>query len=114
MSDEAVALSPVTTQKPRRSPLQLVAVIPLLVAASLVPFVASSFHLLQLAAVVIYSIALLGLNILTGYNGQISLGHGAFFAVGAYVTAILLERTGIPYWATIPLAGAVCLLVGFL
>jgi branched-chain amino acid transport system permease protein len=51
---------------------------------------------------------------LTGYNGQISLGHGAFFAIGAYTTAILLERTGIPYWATIPIAGVICLLVGFL
>src|SRR4051812_20324445 len=86
----------------------------LLAGAALVPFVVSSFHLLQATMVVVYAIALLGLNILTGYNGQISLGHGAFFAIGAYVTAILLERTGIPYWATIPIAGAVCLLVGFL
>ena len=52
--------------------------------------------------VVIYAIALLGLNILTGFNGQISLGHGAFYAIGAYTTAILLERTGIPYWAHDP------------
>ena len=55
-----------------------------------------------------------GLNILTGFNGQISLGHGAFYAIGAYTTAILLDRTGIPYWAAIPIAGAVCLVVGFL
>ncbi|MGZ3410304.1 MAG: branched-chain amino acid ABC transporter permease [Xanthobacteraceae bacterium] len=85
-----------------------------IVAAAFVPFVVSSFHLLQLTMVVIYAIALLGLNILTGFNGQISLGHGAFYAIGAYTTAILLERTGIPYWATIPIAGAVCLVVGFL
>ena len=82
--------------------------------AALLPFVVSSFHLLQLTMVVIYAIALLGLNILTGFNGQISLGHGAFYAIGAYTTAILLDRTGIPYWATIPIAGAVCLVVGFL
>ena len=88
--------------------------ITLLVLACLVPFVVSSYRLLQLTSVVIYAIALLGLNILTGYNGQISLGHGAFFAIGAYTTAILLERTGIPYWATIPIAGAICLVVGFL
>jgi branched-chain amino acid transport system permease protein len=94
--------------------LPLVAIVALLVLACLVPFVASSYRLLQLTSVVIYSIALLGLNILTGYNGQISLGHGAFFAIGAYTTAILLERTGIPYWATIPIAGVICLLVGFL
>jgi branched-chain amino acid transport system permease protein len=94
--------------------LGIAAIAALLVLACLVPFVVSSYRLLQLTSVVIYSIALLGLNILTGYNGQISLGHGAFFAIGAYTTAILLERTGIPYWATIPIAGAICLVVGFL
>ena len=47
----------------------------------------------------VYAIALLGLNILTGYNGQISLGHGAFYAIGAYVAAILMDKFGVPYWA---------------
>jgi branched-chain amino acid transport system permease protein len=51
---------------------------------------------------------------LTGYNGQISLGHGAFYAIGAYTTAILMEHYGVPYWATIPVAAAVCLIAGFL
>src|SRR5436305_4555542 len=74
----------------------------------------SNFRLFQFTQVFIYAIALLGLNLLTGYNGQISLGHGAFYAMGAYAAAILMERAGVPYWATIPLAGAVCLLVGFL
>jgi branched-chain amino acid transport system permease protein len=64
--------------------------------------------------VLIYAIALLGLNILTGYNGQVSLGHGAFYAIGAYVTAILMDKFGVPYWMCIPAAGAVCLLAGFL
>ncbi len=59
-------------------------------------------------------IALLGLNILTGYNGQISLGHGAFYAIGAYSAAVLMDRLGAPYWATLPAAGAVCLVAGFL
>ena len=62
----------------------------------------------------VYAIALLGLNMLTGYNGQISLGHGAFYAIGAYTAAILMDKFGVPYWATIPVAGAVCLVVGFL
>jgi branched-chain amino acid transport system permease protein len=62
----------------------------------------------------VYAIALLGLNILTGYNGQISLGHGAFYAMGAYCAAILMDKFGFPYWATLPIAGAVCLLFGFL
>jgi branched-chain amino acid transport system permease protein len=62
----------------------------------------------------VYAIALLGLNLLTGYNGQISLGHGAFYAIGAYCAAILMDKYGVPYWATLPVAGAVCLLAGFL
>jgi len=64
--------------------------------------------------VLAYAIALLGLNMLTGYNGQISLGHGAFYAIGAYTAAILMDKAGWPYWATIPVAGAVCFVAGFL
>jgi branched-chain amino acid transport system permease protein len=67
-----------------------------------------------MALVLVYANALLGLNILTGYNGQISLGHGAFYAIGAYCAAILMDQAGFPYWATVPVAGAVCLLAGFL
>jgi branched-chain amino acid transport system permease protein len=83
-------------------------------AACILPFVLSNYRTFQLTLVMIYAIALLGLNILTGYNGQISLGHGAFYAIGAYVAAILMDKFGVPYWATIPVAGAVCLLAGFL
>ena len=68
----------------------------------------------QFTLVLVYAIALLGLNMLTGYNGQISLGHGAFYAIGAYVAAILMDKFGMPYWATLPVAGAVCFVVGFL
>ncbi len=94
--------------------IRIAGLIALLVIALLIPFMASSYRLLQFTMVVIYSIALLGLNILTGFNGQISLGHGAFYAIGAYTTAILLERTGIPYWGAVPIAGAICLVAGFL
>ena len=83
-----------------------------LVAIAL-PFVASSYRTFQFTLVMVYAIALLGLNILTGYNGQISLGHGAFYAIGAYCTAILMDQVGMPYWATVPVAGVVCLVVGF-
>jgi branched-chain amino acid transport system permease protein len=51
---------------------------------------------------------------LTGINGQISLGHGAFFAIGGYGTAILIAKLGVPYWVAIPIAGAVCFGAGFL
>jgi len=86
----------------------------LLAVACVLPFVVTDYRSFQLTLVMIYAIALLGLNILTGYNGQISLGHGAFYAVGAYCTAILIDKFGVPYWLTVPAAGAVCLLVGFL
>ena len=58
---------------------------------------------------------MLGLHILTGYNGQISLGHGAFFAIGAYITAILMYAVRLcPIWATLPFSAIVCAAVGFL
>jgi branched-chain amino acid transport system permease protein len=85
----------------------------LLVACAL-PFLVSNYRTFQLTLVLVYAIALLGLNILTGYSGQISLGHGAFYALGAYVTAILMDKAGVPYWATVPAAGAVCFVAGFL
>ena len=74
----------------------------------------SNYRVFQLTLVLAYAIALLGLNMLTGYNGQISLGHGAFYAIGAYTAAILMDKAGVPYWATIPVAGAVCFVAGFL
>lgn len=86
----------------------------LLTAACALPFVVSNYRTFQFTLVLVYAIALLGLNILTGYNGQISLGHGAFYALGAYCAAILMDKMGAPYWVTIPAAGAVCLVAGFL
>jgi branched-chain amino acid transport system permease protein len=86
----------------------------LLLVACALPFFVSSYRTFQLTLVLIYAIALLGLNILTGYNGQVSLGHGAFYAIGAYVAAVLMDKAGVPYWATLPAAGAVCLVAGFL
>lgn len=86
----------------------------LMVVACALPFLVGNYRTFQLTLVMVYAIALLGLNMLTGYNGQISLGHGAFYAIGAYCAAILMDKYGVPYWATIPAAGAVCLVVGFL
>ena len=85
-----------------------------LALACVLPFTMSGFRVFQFTQVYIYAIALLGLNILTGYNGQISLGHGAFYAIGAYTTAIMIDRWNIGYGWTIPVAGLLCLVVGFL
>lgn len=92
----------------------VLAAVLLVALACVLPFVVSNYRVFQLTMVLIYAIALLGLNILTGYNGQVSLGHGAFYAIGAYVTAILMDRFGVPYWLCIPAAGAICLAAGFL
>jgi branched-chain amino acid transport system permease protein len=77
------------------------------------PTVTNQFFTFEFAKVAVYAIAIIGLNILTGYSGQISLGNGAFMAVGGYTTAILVHRTGIPYWTTIPAAALVAGIFGF-
>jgi branched-chain amino acid transport system permease protein len=71
------------------------------------PFVLSDFRTVQLATVGAYFIAILGLDILTGHSGQISLGHGAFMAVGGYTTAILMANHGVQDVWTIPIAAGV-------
>ena len=78
------------------------------------PLFMSGFRLFQFTQVCIYAIALMGLNLLTGYNGQFSLGHGAFYAIGAYVSAIMMDHWQISYGWTIPVSGLLCLIVGFL
>lgn len=78
------------------------------------PTVTNQFFTFEFAKVAIFAIALIGLNILTGYSGQISLGNGAFMAVGGYTTAILVHRAGVPYWATIPVAALTAGIFGFL
>ncbi len=76
-------------------------------------FLAESYQLFQLTLAAIYAIAILGLNLVTGYNGQISLGHGAFYAAGAYVAAIMMDKLNLPYWSTLPAAAVLCGLLGY-
>jgi branched-chain amino acid transport system permease protein len=76
------------------------------------PYFLSDFRELQFGYVAIYFIAILGLNVLTGYTGQISLGHGAFMMVGAYTTAILVADHAWNVYATIPVAALVAGLAG--
>ena len=70
-----------------------------------VPLFASQYTLYIINTIGIYSIAAIGLNLLIGYTGQISMGHGAFFGVGAYAAAVFYTRFGFPFWAAIPAAG---------
>ncbi len=78
------------------------------------PTVISSFLASEWAQALILAIAIMGLNILVGYSGQLSLGHGAFMALGAYTSAILAHRYKIDYLLTIPIAALFTGLVGFL
>ena len=78
------------------------------------PTVVSSFQSSEWTQVLIFAIVIMGLNILVGYSGQISLGHGALMAVGAYTSAILIHRYHVDYLVTLPIAGLVTGLVGFL
>ncbi len=77
-----------------------------------VPAIAGSYTLYILNHVAIAAIAVIGLNLLTGYTGMISLGHGAFFGVGAYTAAILIGRLDLPFWLAVIGAGCLTALVG--
>lgn len=78
----------------------------------IVPFIAEAYFLYILVIIAITSIAALGLNILVGFTGQLSLGHGAFFGVGAYTAAVLSTEFQCPFIIALPAAGLVTALVG--
>ena len=109
----------------REPPVQILAGIPMptwrlillgagLVILAVIPFVLKNFYIFQITLAIIYGVAILGLNLLTGFNGQFSLGHSAFYAIGAYTAAIMMENLGISYVWTIPVAAIVCFVFGFL
>jgi len=97
-----------------RSHIPLIALALTLAAVPLL--VNDAYYLSMLIFIGIYAIATMGLNLLMGYAGQISLGHAAFFAIGAYVSAILTARYSVPCLpaaaAGVALAGAVAYLIG--
>ena len=92
--------------------LPIVALVGLLAALAFVPLVAGTYWLDVLNRIGIAIIGAIGLNILVGFTGQISIGHAAFLAVGAYSTAILETKAGLPFWLAIPLAAAVTSVFG--
>jgi branched-chain amino acid transport system permease protein len=84
----------------------------LIILFGVIPFVSSSYMLYIFNIIGIYAIAAIGLNLLIGYTGQISLGHGAFFGVGAYTAAILSTTLNFPFWLAVPAAGLMTAAVG--
>jgi branched-chain amino acid transport system permease protein len=85
-----------------------------LLILALIPLAATNFVTFQITMLLVYAIAILAINILTGSSGQFSLGQSAFFAIGAYTSAILVEHGGVNYLLTLPIAAAVCFVTGFL
>lgn len=78
----------------------------------LFPFLADAHWLAVGNLALVTVVGSVGLMVLTGYTGQISLGHAAFLALGAYTTAVLSSRFGMPVWVVLPAAGTVAALVG--
>src|ERR1051325_4396146 len=91
-------------------------IIACVVLALVLPFLVKNFLVFQLTLAIVYALAILGLNLLTGFNGQFSLGHSAFYAIGAYTAAIMMDpdHFGLAYYWTLPAAGVICLVSGFL
>ena len=100
--------------RPGLAPLRWVGLLVLLGALVALPFFLSDYRTFQFTQAIVYAIVLLGLNLLTGYNGQISLGHGAFFGLGAFVSGILVTEHGWYVEATIPVGALAAALLGVL
>lgn len=88
--------------------------IALAVFACALPFLLEGYHVYVATQLLIYAIAIQGINLLTGYSGQLSFGHSAFFAIGAYVVAGLYYHFGVPYAAGMAVGTLLCLALGFL
>src|SRR2546423_3248250 len=78
----------------------------------IVPLTLGEYYVSILNLILIAIVGALGLNIRVGYNGQISIGHGAFMSVGAYTAANLVVRLDAPFWVTIPAGGLMAALIG--
>jgi len=92
----------------------LAGTIVLLTSLVVLPFLVGNYSLYIINLIAINAIVAIGLNILVGYTGQISLGHAGFFAIGAYTCVLLMVKAGVPFLLALPAAGFVSALFGFL
>ena len=112
---EAVTDAPAVEAVPKRAlTLGTGTSLTVLAALILAPLFVKNFIIFQMTMLLIYGLAVLALNILTGGSGQFSLGQSAFYAVGAYTSAILMEQYDVNYALTLPIAGILCFVMGFL
>ena len=113
-AEDVVTEAPAVEAVPKRAmTLGLGTSLVVLAALVLAPLFVKNFIIFQMTMLLIYGLAVLALNILTGGSGQFSLGQSAFYAVGAYTSAILMEHVGMNYALTLPIAGIVCFAFGF-
>jgi branched-chain amino acid transport system permease protein len=112
---ETVTEAPAIDAVPKKAmTLSLGTSLVVLLALLLIPLFVKNFIIFQLTTVLILGIAVLALNILTGGSGQFSLGQSAFYALGAYTSAILIEHGNMNYALTLPIAALICFVFGFL
>src|SRR5664279_932255 len=88
--------------------------ISLLVVLFTIPLYASNYWLYLFNLIMVHIILAVGLNILVGSTGQISLGHAGFFAIGAYATVLLMTKLQVPFFAAIIIAGFIAAFFGFI
>jgi ABC-type branched-subunit amino acid transport system ATPase component/ABC-type branched-subunit amino acid transport system permease subunit len=86
----------------------------LAIALLVAPFVLASFHLFVISLALVYTIAILGVNVVFGYAGQVSLGHAGFAALGAYTTALLMVHLQAPFWIGVIAGAGVAGVFGYL
>ena len=112
---ESVSQAPAVAAPSKKSmTVGTTATLVVLAALLISPLFVKNFIIFQMTMVLIYAIAILSLNLLTGGSGQFSLGQSAFYAVGAYTAGILMEHFGVSYVLTLPAAGLICFIFGFL
>ncbi|WP_322516240.1 branched-chain amino acid ABC transporter permease [Rhodopseudomonas palustris] len=111
---EIVETPPIETTPKKYMALGTYASVVVVILLCAAPLIAKNFVIFQMTMVLIYAIAVLALNILTGGSGQFSLGQSAFYALGAYTSAILMETFGVNYALTLPVAGGICFIAGYL
>jgi len=113
-AEDVVTEAPAVEAVPKRA-MTLGTGTSLVVLAALIvtPMLVKNFIVFQMTMVLVYGIAVLALNILTGGSGQFSLGQSAFYALGAYTTAVLMENVNMNYALTLPIAGVICFAFGF-
>src|SRR3954465_7744305 len=113
--EDVVTEAPAVEAVPKRAmTLGLGTSLVVLAALVLAPLFVKNFIIFQMTMLLIYGLAVLALNILTGGSGQFSLGQSAFYAIGAYTSAILMEQYNVNTGLTRPVAGVICFGAGFL